>query len=487
MSTTPNVPYRLEFSVEVPGTPEQVWQAIATAKGMSAWFLPTEMEEREGGSLHFTMGPEMGSDGQVTGWDPPRRLVYEEDWAALMGKDPDALSPLTSEFLVEAQSGGTCVVRVTSSGFGTGAAWESEFWDDMGRNWMPFFDNLRLYLTHFPGQEATQLEATASHPGDAEALWSTLHDALGLGDEGATVEVRGATGTVERVGERQTLVRLTAPVPGMLSVFAYGEGDGKATAGYGRTCSPPTRRTTCGARSRPGRPGCRGSPSRPDLCDGDDPHPGAEPPHPDRLTKGCRQPLPGRPPRSAGAVSGSPCETTRATAALGDVGAPVDPIGWASTGRGPNTRSSGAAVRLALIPTPDARPVAITSTAYSAGVRETDVTNQIDYFEIGSPDPDTSRAFYGTLFGWEIEDPTGPAPYHMVDQARGGLWDTSDAGGANWAIFYVHVEDVQAALDEALRLGATIAVPFTDNGQIEFAHVLDPHGNRFGIWRPKVP
>jgi len=34
---------------------------------MSAWFLPTEMEEREGGSLHFTMGPEMGSDGQVTG------------------------------------------------------------------------------------------------------------------------------------------------------------------------------------------------------------------------------------------------------------------------------------------------------------------------------------------------------------------------------------------------------------------------------------
>src|SRR6266511_1117751 len=155
MSTTPNIPYRLEFSVEVPGTPEQVWQAIATAKGMSDWFLPTEMEEREGGSLHFTMGPEMGSDGQVTDWDPPRRIVYQEDWAALMGKDPDELSPLTS---------------------------------------------------HFPGQEATQLEVTASHAGNAETLWSTLHDALELGEEGATVQVRGATGTVERVGERQTLV-----------------------------------------------------------------------------------------------------------------------------------------------------------------------------------------------------------------------------------------------------------------------------------------
>ncbi|MET0768194.1 MAG: hypothetical protein ABWY50_11160, partial [Aeromicrobium sp.] len=98
-------------------------------------------------------------------------------------------------------------------------------------NWMPFFDNLRLYLAHFPGQEATQLEVSASHPGDAKELWSILRERLGLGDEGTTVDVRGATGTVDRVGERQALVRLSAPVPGMLSVFAYDEGDGKATAG----------------------------------------------------------------------------------------------------------------------------------------------------------------------------------------------------------------------------------------------------------------
>jgi uncharacterized protein YndB with AHSA1/START domain len=231
MSTTPNVPYRLEFSVEVPGTPEQVWHAIATAKGMSSWFLPTELEEREGGSLHFSMGPEMGSDGHVTGWEPPRRIEYQEDWAALMGVAPDALSPMTSEFLVEAQSGGTCVVRVTTSGFGTGADWEQEFWDDMGPSWMAFFDNLRLYLAHFPGQEAATLEATATHPGDPTTLLSAAHDALGLGAEGSAVVVRGATGTVERVFEKQTLVRLTAPVPGMLNVYAHEMGEGAATIG----------------------------------------------------------------------------------------------------------------------------------------------------------------------------------------------------------------------------------------------------------------
>jgi len=231
MSTITNVPYRLEFSVEVPGTPEQVWEAIATAKGMSAWFTPTELEEREGGSLRFVMGPEMDSIGQVTGWDPPRRLVYEEDWAHLMGKDPDSLSPLTCEFIVEAQSGGTCVVRVTSSGFGIGAAWESQWWETLGPGWMPHFDKLRLYLAHFAGQEATHLEASATHPGDADALWSAVQTAVGLGDEGATVDVRGATGTVEHVGERLALVRLTAPVPGVLELYTWGLGDGTATAG----------------------------------------------------------------------------------------------------------------------------------------------------------------------------------------------------------------------------------------------------------------
>ncbi len=178
------------------------------------------------------MGPDMDSTGQVTAGIRRGASSTREDWAAsLMGKDPDTLSPLTSEFLVEAKSGGTCVVRVTTSGFGIGADWEQEWWDTLGPGWMPFFDNLRLYLTHFPGQEASHLAVTASHPGAPEALWSAMHDALRLGDEGATVDVRGATGTVERVGENQALVRLTAPVPGMLSVYAWGMGDGMATAG----------------------------------------------------------------------------------------------------------------------------------------------------------------------------------------------------------------------------------------------------------------
>jgi predicted enzyme related to lactoylglutathione lyase len=113
------------------------------------------------------------------------------------------------------------------------------------------------------------------------------------------------------------------------------------------------------------------------------------------------------------------------------------------------------------------------------------MANNIDYFEIGSSDPESSKAFYGGLFGWMIGPPSAPAQYSMIDDDKGGLWDSTALGGENWAIFYVHVEDVRAAIDRARELGASVALPFTDNGDIEFAHLVDPLGNRFGIWRPK--
>ena len=110
----------------------------------------------------------------------------------------------------------------------------------------------------------------------------------------------------------------------------------------------------------------------------------------------------------------------------------------------------------------------------------------VNYFEIGSPDPDASAAFYGSLFDWSIGGPS-PLGYRMVEQDKGGLWDTNAMGGNSWAIFYVQVDDVKAAIARAESLGASVAVPFVDNGTIEFAHLIDPQGNRFGVWRPRQP
>jgi predicted enzyme related to lactoylglutathione lyase len=72
----------------------------------------------------------------------------------------------------------------------------------------------------------------------------------------------------------------------------------------------------------------------------------------------------------------------------------------------------------------------------------------------------------------------------MVDGDAGGLWDTTAMGGGSWAVFYVHVDDVQAAVAKAEELGASVALPIIDNGNITFAHLVDPLGNRFAVWRP---
>ena len=95
----------------VPGTPEEVWAAIATGPGISPWFCPSEIEERVGGSLCCHIGPGMDADGTVTAWDPPRRFAAEGP-----GPAPDA-PPIATEWIVEPRAGGVCLVRVVDSLF----------------------------------------------------------------------------------------------------------------------------------------------------------------------------------------------------------------------------------------------------------------------------------------------------------------------------------------------------------------------------------
>src|SRR5262245_34503105 len=67
----------VEAQAEVPGTPEQVWAAIATGKGISAWFVPTTVEEREGGTSVCSYGPGMDVPVKITRWNPPQSFVAE--------------------------------------------------------------------------------------------------------------------------------------------------------------------------------------------------------------------------------------------------------------------------------------------------------------------------------------------------------------------------------------------------------------------------
>ena len=224
----------IELSVEVPGTPEEVWAAIATGPGISSWFVPAEVEEREGGAVRHDFGDMGGDTGRVATWDPPRRLVLEGQ--ASQG------STLAYEWLVEARSGDTCIVRLVNSGFGPGEEWDDDF-DGMSAGWRLFLENLRLHLTHFRGSPATSTVPLAMVAGGNERAWKELCAAFAVpttpsaGDR-VTIEVDAATSWTARVENVQeaeavrhaALVFETFPAIGFLA--AEGNGDMVCISAY---------------------------------------------------------------------------------------------------------------------------------------------------------------------------------------------------------------------------------------------------------------
>ena len=109
---------KIENRIEVPGTPEEVWELIATGHGIEAWFVPAEVEPRVGGRVAIDIGP---------GWRSAARSAPGNRRTASPTRRKGgarARRGLASEFLVEAQSGGTCVVRIVSTIHADGDDWD---------------------------------------------------------------------------------------------------------------------------------------------------------------------------------------------------------------------------------------------------------------------------------------------------------------------------------------------------------------------------
>ena len=213
----------VQVEVEVPGTPEEVWQAIATGPGISSWFVPTEFEERDGKpvAVKLNFGPGMESRSVVTAWDPPRMFAAEAD-----GWGPGS-PPIANEWSVEARGGGICVVRVVHSLFASTDDWDNQL-EGTESGWPGFFRILRIYLTHFRGQRSAIMQWMAPAAGTEAEAWETLTAALGL--KGVSVGQRwtapagvpALSGVVEHVTQSpyDALLRLDKPGPGVAALGA---------------------------------------------------------------------------------------------------------------------------------------------------------------------------------------------------------------------------------------------------------------------------
>jgi predicted enzyme related to lactoylglutathione lyase len=116
------------------------------------------------------------------------------------------------------------------------------------------------------------------------------------------------------------------------------------------------------------------------------------------------------------------------------------------------------------------------------------MANRIVHFEIPADQPEKLTRFYSDLFGWKFEKAQMPGPEYW-------LCDTgSDGPGINGAVMqrqspqqpwmnYVDVANIDAAIAQATKLGAKVALPKTPvPGVGAYAAIVDVAGNICGLW-----
>jgi uncharacterized protein YndB with AHSA1/START domain len=215
----------VEAEVEVPGSPEEVWDAIATGRGVASWFMPAE--KREDGQVATKFGEGAEVVAKQTAWDPPRRFAAESPGCA-----PGA-PPMATEWIVEAKGGDVCVVRVVHSLFASSDDWDDQL-ERFESGWPWFFRVLEIYLTHHRGEPCSAFRLVGFSTERAPIAWDRLTTQLGLA--GAQVGHRMETaedaphlaGVTVRTGQgghpHGLMLRLHEPAPGVASMFAQAVG-----------------------------------------------------------------------------------------------------------------------------------------------------------------------------------------------------------------------------------------------------------------------
>jgi uncharacterized protein YndB with AHSA1/START domain len=214
----------VQVEVEVPGTPEEVWRAIATGTGISSWFVPTSSEERAGGQVVSNFGPGMDCPSTITTWEAPKRFVAE----APMG--PPGSPTMATEWSVEARAGGKCLVRVVHSLFASTDDWDNQL-DGLEQGWPAYFRILRMYLETFKGMACSAMQFVGFSSDSETKAWEKAGGALGLlkvaeGQKWSTPDgFPPMTGMVDSLGQgmhsNTVLLRLDTPAPGTAYIGAF--------------------------------------------------------------------------------------------------------------------------------------------------------------------------------------------------------------------------------------------------------------------------
>ena len=117
--------------------------------------------------------------------------------------------------------------------------------------------------------------------------------------------------------------------------------------------------------------------------------------------------------------------------------------------------------------------------------------NPFVHVELQTPDVAKAKAFYGSLFDWELDD-TRMEGYTLINVGEheygvgGGMMATPSPDVPPHWMAYVSVDDINASTQKAKSLGASIVKDVTAVGDIGWMSIIrDPAGAVLGLWKSK--
>ena len=111
--------------------------------------------------------------------------------------------------------------------------------------------------------------------------------------------------------------------------------------------------------------------------------------------------------------------------------------------------------------------------------------NTVCFFELPADDLDSLQDFYHQMFDWNFQKVPGDFRYYKIDMGqdtvKGGMTARQDP--QHTPVNYVKVGSARESIAKAVKLGAKVIVPQKPvPGAGWFAVLLDPQGNRIGLW-----
>ena len=115
----------------------------------------------------------------------------------------------------------------------------------------------------------------------------------------------------------------------------------------------------------------------------------------------------------------------------------------------------------------------------------------IVYIEFPASDPKAAGAFYGDVFGWQIETPSGFDDYPQFRAEGGPSGAFTRIGGgldgvryaAGEPLIYVASQDIDADLQRVEAQGGQTVLPKTEIPHVGWWAVFrDPSGNKVGLF-----